>query len=221
MNFAIAGNSLLNDGEVIANFIPRIRGLYSANLEEPLQLLLEVTREGAPPQTIVWPAEQLDQLNFEKLIVGCISRDARGRSTRNLVATYLRVQLSQCDLPRGQYFDQTGWQQIDGQHRYFPNPAPANRLAEPPEGGSPPYLIAEEASSCHLSVDPTLSDATAGEHLIRTFEQHPDIYLPVWGYSLFSVCRSFLQDSGLPTACILYMIATQGFGKTATAKALC
>lgn len=221
MNFAIAGNSLLNDGEVIANFVPRIRGLYSANPEEPLRLLLEVTREGAPPQTIVWPAEQLDQLNFEKLIVGCISRDARGRSTKNLVATYLRMQLAQSDLPRGQYFDQAGWQQIDGQHRYFPNPAPANRLAEPPEGGSPPYLIAEEASSCHLSVDPTLSDATAGEQLIRTFEQHPDIYLPVWGYSLFSVCRSFLQDSGLPTACILYMIATQGFGKTATAKALC
>lgn len=221
MNFAIAGNSLLNDGEVIANFVPRIRGLYSANPEEPLRLLLEVTREGAPPQTIVWPAEQLDQLNFEKLIVGCISRDARGRSTKNLVATYLRMQLAQSDLPRGQYFDQTGWQQIDGQHRYFPNPAPANRLAEPPEGGSSPYLIAEEASSCHLSVDPTLSDATAGEQLIRTFEQHPDIYMPVWGYSLFSVCRSFLQDSGLPTACILYMIATQGFGKTATAKTLC
>lgn len=221
MQFTVAGNILLNDGEVIANFVPRIRGLYSANPEEPLRLLLEVTREGAPPQTIVWPAEQLDQLNFEKLIVGCISRDTHGRSTKNLVVTYLRMQLSQCDLPRGQYFDQTGWQQIDGQHRYFPNPAPANRLAEPPEGGSPPYLIAKEASSCHLSVDPTLSNATAGEQLIRTFEQHPDIYLPVWGYSLFSVCRSFLQDSGLPTACILYMIATQGFGKTATAKALC
>jgi len=221
MNFMIAGNSLVNDGNAITNFIPRIRGLYSANLEEPLQLLLEVTREGAPPQTIVWPAEQLDQLNFEKLIVGCISRDARGRSTRNLVATYLRMQLSQCDLPRGQYFDQTGWQQIDGQHCYLPNLAPENRLAEPPEGGAPPYLIAEGVSNYRLSVDPTLSDATAGEQLIRTFEQHPDVYLPVWGYSLFSVCRSFLQDSGLPTACILYMIATQGFGKTATAKALC
>lgn len=221
MNFSIVSNNLLNDGELITNFVPRIRGLYSAEPEEPLRLLLEVTREGAPPQTIVWPAEQLDELNFEKLIPGCILRDARGRSTKNLVATYLRMQLSQCDLPRGQYFDQTGWQQIDGQHRYFPNPAPENRLAEPPEGGSPPYLIAEEASSCHLSVDPTLSNATAGEQLIRTFEQHPDIYLPVWGYSLFSVCRSFLQDSGLPTACILYMIATQGFGKTATAKALC
>lgn len=221
MNFMIAGNNLVNDGNAITNFIPRIRGLYSANLEEPLQLLLEVTREGAPPQTIVWPAEQLDQLNFEKLIVGCISRDARGRSTRNLVATYLRMQLSQCDLPRGQYFDQTGWQQINGQHCYLPNLAPENRLAEPPEGGAPPYLIAEGVSNYRLSVDPTLSDATAGEQLIRTFEQHPDVYLPVWGYSLFSVCRSFLQDSGLPTACILYMIATQGFGKTATAKALC
>ena len=221
MNFAIAGNSLLNDGEVIANFVPRIRGLYSANPEEPLQLLLEVTREGAPPQTIVWPAEQLDQLNFEKLIVGCISRDARGRSTRNLVATYLRMQLSQCDLPRGQYFDQTGWQQIDGQHRYFPDLAPENRLAEPPLDGSPPYLIAKETSSYHLSVDPTMSAETAVEQLLETFLPHLNVYLPVWAYALFSVCRSFLQDSGLPTACILYLIATQGFGKTATAKALC
>lgn len=221
MNFMIAGNNLVNDGNAITNFIPRIRGLYSTNPEEPLRLLLEVTREGAPTQTIVWPAEQLDQLNLEKLIFGCISRDARGRSTRNLVATYLRMQLSQCDLPRGQYFNQTGWQQIDGRHRYFPDPAPENRLAEPPEGGSPPYLIAEGASIFRLSVDPTLSVATAVEQLIRTFGRHFDIYLPVWGYSLFSVCRSFLQDSGLPTACILYLIATQGFGKTATAKTLC
>lgn len=221
MNFSIVSNNLLNDGEVIANFVPRIRGLYSANLEEPLRLLLEVTREGAPPQTIVWPAEQLDRLNLEKLIPGCISRDARGRSTRNLVATYLRMQLSQCDLPRGQYFDQTGWQQIDGQHRYFPNPAPANRLAEPPVDGSPPYLIAKETSSYHLAVDPTMSAETAVEQLIETFMSNLQVYLPVWGYSLFSVCRSFLQDSGLSTACILYLIATQGFGKTATAKALC
>ena len=221
MNFAIASNSLLNDGEVIANFVPRIRGLYSANLEEPLRLLLEVTREGAPPQTIVWPAEQLDRLNLEKLIPGCISRDARGRSTRNLVATYLRMQLSQCNLPRGQYFDQTGWQQIDGQHRYLPDLAPENRLAELPEGGSPPYLIAEGVSNYRLSVDPTLSAATAVEQLLETFLPHLNVYLPVWAYALFSVCRSFLRDSGLPTACILYLIATQGFGKTATAKALC
>lgn len=110
MNFTVAGTSLLNNGEVIANFVPRIRGVYSAEPEEPPRLLLEVTREGAPPQTIVWPAEQLDQLNLEKLIVGCILRDARGRSTKNLVATYLRMQLAQSDLPRGQYFNQTGWQ---------------------------------------------------------------------------------------------------------------
>lgn len=221
MNFMIAGNNLVNDGNAITNFIPRIRGLYSTNPEEPLRLLLEVTLEGAPPQTIVWPAEQLDRLNLEKLIPGCISCGTRGYSTRNLVITYLRMQLSQCDLPRGQYFDQTSWQQIDGQHRYFPNPAPANRLAEPPVDGSPPYLIAKETSSYHLSVDPTMSAKTAVEQLLRTFMSNLQVYLPVWGYSLFSVCRSFLQDSSLPTACILYLIATQGFGKTATAKALC
>lgn len=221
MNFSIVSNNLLNDGELITNFVPRIRGLYSAEPEEPLRLLLEVTREGAPPQTIVWPAEQLDELNFEKLIPGCILRDARGRSTKNLVATYLRMQLSQGNLPRGQYLDQTGWQQIDGQHRYFPDPTPANRLAEPPEGGAPPYLIAKETSSYHLAVDPTMSAETAVKQLLETFLPHLNVYLPVWAYALFSVCRSFLRDSGLSTACILYLIATQGFGKTATAKALC
>lgn len=221
MQFTVAGNILLNDGEVIANFVPRIRGLYSAEPEEPLRLLLEVTREGAPPTTVVWSAEQLDQLNLEKVIPGCISRDARGRSTKNLVVTYLRMQLSQSDLPRGQYFDQTGWQQIDGQYRYLPDSAPENRLAEPPLDGSPPYLIAKETSSYHLSIDPTMSAETAVEQLLETFRLNRKVYLPVWAYSLFSVCRSFLQDSGLPTACILYLIATQGFGKTATAKALC
>ena len=195
MQFTVAGNILLNDGEVIANFVPRIRGVYSAELEEPLRLLLEVTREGAPPTTVVWPAEQLDQLNFEKLIVGCISRDARGRSTRNLVATYLRMQLAQYDLPRGSYFDQTGWQQIDGQYRYLPDLAPENRLAEPPVDGSPPYLIAKETLGYHLSIDPTMSAETAVEQLLATFAPHLDVYLPVWAYSLFSVCRSFLQNS--------------------------
>ena len=221
MNFSIVSNNLLNDGELITNFVPRIRGLYSANPEEPLRLLLEVTREGAPPQTIVWPAEQLDRLNLEKLMPGCISRGTRGYSTRNLVITYLRMQLSQCDLPRGQYFEQTGWQQIDGQHCYLPDLAPENRLAEPPVDGSPPYLIAKETSSYHLSVDPTMSAETAVKQLLETFLPHLNVYLPVWAYALFSVCRSFLRDSGLSTACILYLIATQGFGKTATAKALC
>ena len=135
MNFSIVSNNLLNDGELITNFVPRIRGLVLCRTRGAApDLLLEVTREGAPPQTIVWPAEQLDRLNLEKLIPGCISRDARGRSTKNLVATYLRMQLSQGNLPRGSNTrTQTGWQQIDGQHRYFPDPAPANRLAEPPE----------------------------------------------------------------------------------------
>ena len=37
MNFMIAGNNLVNDSNAITNFIPRIRGLYSANPEEPLR----------------------------------------------------------------------------------------------------------------------------------------------------------------------------------------
>lgn len=31
MQFTVSDNILLNDGEAIANFVPRIRGLYSAN----------------------------------------------------------------------------------------------------------------------------------------------------------------------------------------------
>ena len=43
MNFTVAGTSLLNNGEVIANLVPRIRGVYSAEPEEPPWLLLEVS----------------------------------------------------------------------------------------------------------------------------------------------------------------------------------
>lgn len=61
----------------------------------------------------------------------------------------------------------------------------------------------------------------AVESLMRIMLAHADVYLPIWGFSLFSIMRSFLQGCGLPTSCILYLMAPQGYGKTTAAKRLC
>ena len=222
MDFTVADDVLMNDGEPIANFVPRICGIYqSAILEEQLRLLLEVRRGEAQPHILLWTADQLDALNFEKEIPGCLCRDVRGRSTKSLVETYLRMQLSNPDLHKGDYIAQTGWHRIDGEYKYIAGQETTKSLDEQPLSGAPPQLVSVDVMRQHLAIRAGLSEENAVERLLEVFGRHIDVYLPVWGFSIFAACRSFLQDSGMPTACILYLIATQGFGKTATAKALC
>lgn len=222
MEFTVVGCTLFNEGTPIANCVPRIVGVYHPeNPEEPLRLLLEVRREGSAPTMLIWAADQLDTLNLEKEVLGCICRDERGRSTKSLIATYLRMQLSVSNLQRGQYISQTGWHRIGDQFRYVEGEMAAQASALLPMGGAPSQLVADDVARQHLAINAKLSEENAVERLLGVFVRHADVYLPVWGYSLFAACRSFLQDSGMPTAGILYLIATQGFGKTATAKALC
>ena len=223
MNFTILSNSLCYESVAIANFIPTVLGIYQPDNdpEGQLQLLLEIRRENTIVRTLVWAAEQLDELNLEKLIPGCICCDDCGHNTKRLINTYLRLQICKLQSPPGVYINSTGWHNQSGEYRYFFGDASTNFFAEASVSAAPPYLIAATVADYHLATAAGLSESEAVEKLLQTFALHPDVYLPVWGFSLFSVMRSFLQDSGMPTACILYIIAVQGFGKTSTAKVLC
>lgn len=223
MNFTIFCNMLCCEGVAIANFIPTVLGTYQPDNdpEGQLQLLLEIRRENTIVRTLVWAAEQLDELNLEKLIPGCICCDDCGHNTKRLINTYLRLQICELQSPPGVYINSTGWHNQSGEYRYFFGDASTNFLEKASVSAVPPYLIAATVADYHLATAVGLSESAAVEELLQTFALHPDIYLPVWGFSLFSVMRSFLQDSGMPTACILYIIAVQGFGKTSTAEALC
>ena len=66
MNFTIFYNTLCYEGVAIANFIPTVLGIYQPDNdpEGQLQLLLEIRRENTIVRTLVWAAEQLDELNL-------------------------------------------------------------------------------------------------------------------------------------------------------------
>lgn len=223
MDFTVQNGALFFDGKPIANFVPTMLGLYQTdgNFGERPWLLLEIQQENTISETLIWPAETLDALNIEKEILGCVCRDDRGRSTKRLINTYIRLQLNRLAVPHGVYISTTGRHNIDAIWQYCCGRAEEQSVPLSPEGKSPSCLIAAPVEEYRLASAVGLSESAAVEDLLQTLAHHPDVYLPIWGFSLFSLMRSFLQTSGLPTACILYIVAEQGFGKTSTAKALC
>lgn len=223
MDFTVQNGALFCNGNPIANFVPIMLGLYQTdgNFGEQPWLLLEIQRQDVVSQTLIWPAKSLESLNFEKEILGCVCRDDRGRSTKRLINTYIRLQLNRLAVPHGVYISTTSWHNIDGIWQYCCGRAEEQSVPLSPEGKSPSFLIAAPVEAYRLASAVGLSESAAVEDLLQTLARHPDVYLPIWGFSLFSLMRSFLQTSRLPTACILYIIAEQGFGKTSTAKALC
>ena len=160
--------------------------------------------------SLLWPAAHLYHLNLEREVLGCICVDERGRATHRLIATFLRAQLVQPNLPQGMYLSQTGWYMLNNRHQYVTGAATP-----------PPWIAAPAVMQQHLAVDPQLSETAATERLMESLWRQAEIYFPIWSYTLFAVCRSFLRENGLPTGCILYLIVPQGFGKTTAAKRLC
>lgn len=184
-------------------------------------LLLGIDRVNTAPTHLIWPAETLDALNIEKEVLGCVCRDDRGRSTKRLIHTYIRMQVSQTDVPRGTYIATTGWHEVDGIWQYCCGGIAGKSLDLQSDIKAPSYLTADTVAAYRPAVAEGLQETAAVEDLLQAIARHWDVYLPIWGFSLFSRLRSFLQDAGMPTACILYLVAEQGFGKTSTARALC
>ncbi len=224
MNFSVGDNVLFSGDKEIANFVPQIIARYTvANPkytdENHELLLIEVVRNGKKDK-IVWSASELGKLDFEKELPGCIAADESGKSTRRIVATYLRSQLAEDTLPEGRCYGQTGWYEQDGGMNFLAGVGFVNEVQIPVENNSPPYLLDNNIKGLHLA-DGMSCGANAVEYLLKTLMRHPLTHLPVWSYTLFASTRSILQSCGLKTACILYLIANQGYGKTTLVKNLC
>jgi len=138
-----------------------------------------------------------------------------GQSTKRLIATYLRMQLDSSEMLTGAFYDKSGWNKTDKGMTFICGDSVVPECAAPP-----PYLLAERVKHIHLA-DNGLSASEATETLLQLLMKHPYTHLPVWAFTLFATLRSVLKSNGLPTTIVLYVMATQGFGKTELIKSLC
>lgn len=213
-------HGLMLDGRQVCNASVSLVAAYEDIESHELWLLIAVVLD--EQFSLLWPASNLDRLNLEREALGCICVDERGRATHRIIATFLRAQLAQPNLPRGMYLSQSGWYMLNNRHQYVTGAATPQSITVSTAGGiPPPWIAAPTVMQQHLAVDPQLSETVATERLMESLWRQAEIYFPIWSYTLFAVCRSFLRENGLPTGCILYLIAPQGFGKTTAAKRLC
>lgn len=226
-NFYEEDGVLYADDSIIANFIPRVQAGYAIRagarslLTASDQLLIDI-RRGENRQSLLWPAGALNNLNFEKECPGCICANVKGHSTKRLVNLYVQMQI-EAGVDIRPLVPYCGWQEIDGQMRYLAGDRfVGESLNEVQTEGDmpPPYLIMPEVRSLRLATTGTVCASEATELLLSELMKHPNEFLPVWAYTLFACNRSQLQKAGLPTSCILYFLASQGYGKTTVAKRL-
>lgn len=216
----MSAHGLMLDGRQVCNASVNLVAVYEDIASHELWLLMGVVLD--EQFSLLWMASALDRLNLEREVPGCICVDERGRTTHRQIATFLRAQLMQPNLPRGMYLPQSGWHMLNNRHQYVTGAAAPQSIAVSTAGGTPPpWIAAPTVMQQHLAVDPKLSETAATERLMESLWRQAEIYFPIWSYTLFAVCRSFLRANGLPTGCILYLIAPQGLGKTTAAKRLC
>lgn len=214
--------TLFINARVVANFVPRLTCAYwdvtGGINDPPVALEVKFTVEGhSTEQSVVVRYGDLDKLNFESKFPGCICADSTGRSTNKQVIRYIRKQLG--DLPslnvRGVYYPATGW---------YTHSSGACYLSGKQINGAPvkmPFLIDPSVKALHMVSAPNLTACAAVEQLVRILQKMPCFTLPVYGFTLYAALRSIMHEEGLPTACVLYLVGNQGYGKTTLAKRFC
>lgn len=105
---------LFLNGELVCNASIRlIAACRDTEDGNTLWLLIEVNL-GSHTQAIRWRASEPDSLNLEREVPGTICADGRGEVTKRAIATYLRAQITELNVPYGQYIAATGWHEING-----------------------------------------------------------------------------------------------------------
>ena len=139
------------------------------------------------------------------------------RRQRWKVNPYIREQLgnlSSFDV-HGVYYPASGW---------YTHPSGMCYLSGGQVIGVPierPYLTDRSVNNLHLASDTSLNARLAVERLIQLLQRMPPFILPIYGFTLYAALRSIIREEGLPTACVLYLVGNQGYGKTTAAKNLC
>lgn len=215
---------LLAGGEQIANFAPHIdyiywdAGAYMGGFGPPRAIRVSFVIAGqSQSYSATIDCREIDSFNFEVEFPGCICMDSKGKSTRKRVAQFLREQLSPVPASdnKGIFFPLSGWYSLPTGRIFIAGGRVLGAATKQP------IVVLPSVSSIQLVCDSERTPCGCTEDLLRIFQIAPDVYLPVFAFTLFASLRSVFREEKLPTACVLYIAGNQGFGKTKTAERLC
>ena len=95
-----SGGALCANGGPIANFVPQVIGIYrdidavAGDTGPPQAVEVMFTLKGRfVEHSVIIPYQELSKFDFEVEFPGCICSNINGRSTKNQVLRYIRVQL--------------------------------------------------------------------------------------------------------------------------------
>lgn len=204
----------------ISNFLPEVTKIYlPPGMNAPGgDMVLEIqVHHAAKTTSLQCPFHALGTLNFEEKIPGCIYALPQ---SRRLITQYLRTQLDGLlghSEACGILFPCTGWYESGSVPVFVAGDQLICQQDAVPLSQS---IVAEELAGIHLATAES-SAATAAESLLRMLLRYERAGIPTFSYTLFGSLRSFWQKAGLSATCILYLVGTQGYGKTTLAKRLC
>ena len=215
-DYSTAGGKLYRDDVCLANFVPKVQGVYrsSPDLQPALVEIAYTVCGHDAPRTSVVLGRNLRTLDFEALDLACRYEITPSKG-RRWVNNYLCGQVANF-IVRGDcgvFLNTSGWHDL---------PSPAFAAGGKVVGMTPGSAVrlSEGLSSTHLACDDAVDVNTSVTGLVTAFQRTPEAMV-AFSFALFTAIRSLLQREGLPTNAILYIAGTQGFGKSQLAKRYC
>lgn len=215
-DYSAAGGKLYRDDVCLANFVPKVQGVYrsSPDLQPALVEIAYTVCGHDAPRTSVILGRNLRTLDFEALDLACryeITPSKGRRWVNNYLCGQVATFIVRGDC--GVFLNTSGWHDL---------PSPAFAAGGKVVGMIPGSAVrlSEGLSSTHLACDDVVDVNTSVIGLITAFQRTPEAMV-AFSFTLFTAVRSLLQREGLPTGAILYIAGTQGFGKSQLAKRYC
>lgn len=202
----------------LANFTCQLQNLYRAP-DDPSRLTLDlVITRGARQQPLTVDYDKLDQLDIQRLVPGCVYLVPKARAE---IVKSIRLcvdQVLQSESQVGTLYMKSGWQTQQSERIFIAGgKVISKRGISTPTGA----MIAREVSQLRLATDDSLSPSQASELLLRTLLNYGDYAIPVFSYALYAMLYSVWPTVKLPTACVLNLLGSQGYGKTTLARTFC
>lgn len=215
----VLNDVLVNDGEMICNFIPIVEKVYLQPLNNSWAIKLSIAQKGQIRDFGLKTEASLKNIDFESLSPSYLCSRDDGKSTQKLVFSYIRRRVSEMALDEvpGVLFEQMGWQMVDNNNCVF---VAGDRIISNTEL-QVDYAIAPEVARYHLYDNSDIETQQAIRMYLGMLKRNPEVLIPLSAHLLRSALGTLFSEAGFPQRHVLYIAASQGVGKTTAATNFC